>query len=345
MFILDKKIFILVTQIESKNTKTNWNIIMKKGKPSIYYFLAGMISTFTILIIIILLYLANNTTTAGNTTDQDFPQGYKIISPGIPGYLEFAGERIPTENFEVYERMDREFLANTYWHSATILAIKRANRWFPVIEPILKKNNIPDDFKYLSIAESNLENVISPAGATGFWQFMKPAGEKYGLEINQLIDERYNVEKSTEAACKYLNDSYNMFGSWISAAASYNMGQENTTEQRERQKATNYFNLVLNSETSRFVARIVSLKYILQTPEKYGFDVKEEDLYKPLEYYNVTLDRPVTDFADYAKSYSINYFTLKMYNPWLRDNYLTNRNKKAYTIKLPMEGSIEIIKD
>ena len=318
---------------------------MKKGKTNIYYFLAGIISTFTILIIAILLYLTNNTTTAGEITDQDFPQGYKIISPEIPGYLEFAGERIPTENFEVYERMDREFLANTYWHSSTLLAIKRANRWFPVIEPILKKNNIPDDFKYLSIAESNLENVISPAGATGFWQFMKPAGEKYGLEINQLIDERYNVEKSTEAACKYLNDSYNMFGSWISAAASYNMGQENTTEQRERQKATNYFNLVLNSETSRFVARIVSLKYILQNPEMYGFDIKEEDLYEPLEYYNVTLDSPVTDFADYAKSYSINYFILKMYNPWLRDNYLTNRNKKVYTIKLPMEGSIEIIKD
>jgi len=345
VFILDKKIFILAAEIESKNTKTNWNIIMEKGKSSIYYFLAGMISTFTLLIITILLYLTNNTTTAGNTTDQDFPQGYKIISPEIPGYLEFAGERISTENFEVYERMDREFLANTYWHSATILAIKRANRWFPVIEPILKKNNIPDDFKYLSIAESNLENVISPAGATGFWQFMKPAGEKYGLEINDLIDERYHVEKSTEAACKYLKDSHDLFGSWISAAASYNMGQENTTLQRERQKATNYFNLVLNSETSRFVARIVSLKYILQNSEKYGFDIKEEDLYKPLEYYNITLDSSVTDFADYAKSYSINYFILKMYNPWLRDNYLTNRSKKAYTIKLPMEGSIEIIKD
>ena len=318
---------------------------MKDNRSRTYYFFTGAISTFALLIVVMVFYFTNNITTAGNATGEDYPQGYKIISPEIPHYLEFAGERIPTENFEVYERMDREFLANTYWHSATLLAIKRANRWFPIIEPILKKNKIPDDFKYLSIAESNLENVISPAGATGFWQFMKPAGEKYGLEINAVIDERYNVEKSTEAACNYLNDSYEMFESWITSAASYNMGQENTTEQRERQKATNYFNLVLNSETSRFVARIVSLKYILQNPEKYGFNVKEEDLYKPLEYYEVTLDSSVTHFADYASNFGVNYFILKMYNPWLRDNYLANRSKKVYTIKLPMEGSIEIIKD
>jgi len=318
---------------------------MKNKRPHIYYFFTGVISASAILFVFIILYFINNTATASNLTGEDFPQGYKIVSPEIPDYLEFSGERIPTENFEVYERMDREFLANTYWHSATILAIKRANRWFPVIEPILKKNNIPDDFKYLSIAESNLENVVSPAGATGFWQFMEAAGEKYGLEINDLVDERYNVEKSTEAACKYLKDSYDMFGSWISAAASYNMGQENTTLQRERQKATNYFNLVLNSETSRFVARIVSLKYILQDPEKYGFDIKGEDLYKPLSYYGTTLDTSVTNFPDYAKSYGINYFILKMYNPWLRDNYLKNKSRKVYTIKLPKEGSIEIIKE
>jgi membrane-bound lytic murein transglycosylase D len=318
---------------------------MKNKRPHIYYFFTGVISASAILFVFIILYFINNTATASNLTGKDFPQGYKIVSPEIPDYLEFSGERIPTENFEVYERMDREFLANTYWHSATILAIKRANRWFPVIEPILKKNNIPDDFKYLSIAESNLENVVSPAGATGFWQFMEAAGEKYGLEINDLVDERYNVEKSTEAACKYLKDSYDMFGSWISAAASYNMGQENTTLQRERQKATNYFNLVLNSETSRFVARIVSLKYILQDPEKYGFDIKGEDLYKPLSYYGTTLDTSVTNFPDYAKSYGINYFILKMYNPWLRDNYLKNKSRKVYTIKLPKEGSIEIIKE
>ena len=317
---------------------------MKSNRSNLYYFFLGIVVTIGIIIFSLTLFLADNTTNANNTPDEDFPQGYKIISPEIPTYLEFAGEQIPTENFEVYERMEREFLSNTYWHSATVLAIKRANRWFPVIEPILKKNNIPDDFKYLSVAESNLENVVSPAGATGFWQFMKEAGEKYGLEINSQVDERYHVEKSTESACKYLQDSYNMFGSWIASAASYNMGLDGVQKQQERQKAKNYFNLVLNSETSRFVARIVSLKYILQNPEKYGFDIHSEDKYKPLEYTEVTIDSSVDDFADYAASLGVNYFILKMYNPWLRDNYLSNKTRKAYNIKLPKEGSIEIIK-
>jgi membrane-bound lytic murein transglycosylase D len=318
---------------------------MKNDKSKFYFFFLGIAITIGFGILLAALLLTDNTANANSNANEDFPQGYKIISPEIPNYLEFAGEKIPTENFEVYERMEREFLSNTYWHSATILAIKRANRWFPVIEPILKKNNIPDDFKYLAVAESNLENVISPAGATGFWQFMKPAGEKYGLEINSLVDERYDVEKSAEAACKYLRDSYDMFGSWIAAAASYNMGQDGVKNQRERQKSKNYFNLVLNSETSRFVARIVSLKYILQNPEKYGFDIKSEDKYKPLEYSEITLDSSVADLADYATSLGVNYFILKMYNPWLRDNYLSNKTKRAYTIRLPKEGSIEIIKE
>ncbi|HEY6626657.1 MAG TPA: lytic transglycosylase domain-containing protein [Ignavibacteriaceae bacterium] len=318
---------------------------MKNDKSNFYFFFLGITVTIGLGFFLITFFLTDNTTNANSNPDEDFPQGYKIVSPEMPNYLEFAGEKIPTENFEVYERMEREFLSNTYWHSATILAIKRANRWFPLIEPILKKNNIPDDFKYLAVAESNLENVVSPAGATGFWQFMKPAGEKYGLEINSLVDERYDVEKSAEAACKYLRDSYDMFGSWIVAAASYNMGQDGVKNQRERQKVKNYFNLVLNSETSRFVARIVSLKYILQNPEKYGFDLKSEDKYKPIEYSEVTLDSSVADLADYATSLGVNYFILKMYNPWLRDNYLSNKTKTAYTIKLPKEGSIEIIKE
>ena len=318
---------------------------MKSKRPGIYFFILGALAIVTIIIIAITLQLNGKITTAGEISDEDFPQGYKITSPEIPNYLEFAGEKIPTENYEVFERMEREFLSNTYWHSATVLAIKRANRWFPVIEPILKKNNIPDDFKYLAVAESNLENVVSPAGATGFWQFMEGTGIKYGLEINNQIDERYQVEKSTEAACQYLKDSYEMFGNWTLSAASYNMGQDGIKLQMERQKAKNYFNLVINSETSRFVARIVSLKYILQYPERYGYDIKAEQKYKPLEYYEVNLDSSVTDFADYAKSLGVNYFILKYYNPWLRENYLNNKTKQVYTIKLPKEGSINIIKD
>ena len=318
---------------------------MKKIKSRSYYFIAGTLTTIVLLISLLLFSLNGTTSNAENAEGEEFPQGYKIVSPEIPNYLEFAGERIPTENFEVFERMDREFISNTYFHSATILALKRATRWFPVIEPILKKNNIPDDFKYLCVAESNMENVVSPAGATGYWQFMKEAGEKYGLETNSLIDERYDVWKSTEAACKYLQDSYEMFGTWILSAASYNMGQDGITLQMERQKATKYFNLVINSETSRFVARIVALKYILQNPEVYGFDIKDDEKYKPLEYYEIKLDSSVSNFPDYAKSLGINYFILKMYNPWLRDNYLNNKSKQVYMIKLPTEGSIDIIED
>ncbi|MCW9065245.1 MAG: lytic transglycosylase domain-containing protein [Ignavibacteriaceae bacterium] len=318
---------------------------MKTNRSGIYFFLLGVLGAVSLIVVAVIFLLNNELITASESSDEDFPQGYKITSPEIPTYLEFAGEKIPTENFEVFERMDREFISNTYFHSATILALKRAARWFPVIEPILKKNNIPDDFKYLCVAESNMENVISYAGATGFWQFMEPAGKKYGLEINSLIDERYDVWKSTEAACKYLKDSYEMFGSWTLSAASYNMGQDGVTLQMERQKANDYFNLVLNSETLRFVARIVAIKYILQNPEVYGFEIKDDEKYKPLEYYEVKLDNSISDFADYADSLGINYFILKMYNPWLRDNYLSNKSKQVYMIKLPKEGSIEIIKD
>jgi membrane-bound lytic murein transglycosylase D len=318
---------------------------MKNNKSRSYYFFAGFLAAFILLITILLISLNGITSVAENAEGEEFPQGYKIVSPEIPNYLEFAGERIPTENFEVFERMDREFISNTYYHSATILALKRATRWFPVIEPILKKYNIPDDFKYLCVAESNMENVVSPAGATGFWQFMKEAGVKYGLEINSQVDERYDVWKSTEAACQYLKDSYDMFGSWTLSAASYNMGQDGITLQMERQKAKKYFNLVLNSETSRFVARIVAIKYVLQNPEIYGFDIKDDEKYQPIEYSEIKLDSSVTDFADYANSLGINYFLLKMYNPWLRDNYLNNKTGQIYMIKLPAEGSIEIIKD
>jgi hypothetical protein len=243
----------------------------------------------------------------------------------------------------VRERIEREFIVNTYWHSLTILAIKRANRWFPVIEPILKKNNVPDDFKYLCVTESTLENVVSPAGATGFWQFMKAAGKQYGLEINSQVDERYHIEKSTQAACEYLKDAYESYGTWTMAAASYNMGTNGASNQIERQKTENYYNLVLNPETSRYIARMVAFKYIMQNSEAYGFDIKDDELYKPLKSFEIVLDSSVNDFADYSIALGLNYKILKLYNPWLRDNFLSNRYRKVYKIKLPEEGSIEII--
>jgi membrane-bound lytic murein transglycosylase D len=275
----------------------------------------------------------------------DFPQGYRIISPDFPPELDFAGESVPLENFEVYERIDREIVVNTYFHSSTIISMKRANRWFPVIEPILEENDIPEDFKYLMVAESGVANSISPAGAVGFWQFLEGSAKQYLLEVNDEVDERYHVEKSTEAACNYLREAYILFGSWALAAASYNMGIPGISRQLERQKTNNYYNLVLGEETSRYIARIVALKEIMNNPAKYGFDIKEEDLYNELPFEEVTVTGSIPDLADWSKERGINYKILKLYNPWLRDNVLKNRSNKSYKIKLPEMGSIEVIKE
>lgn len=293
---------------------------------------------FGVLFIATSLFFANN-------TDNSFPQEYKIISPKIPNHVTIFGEGVPLENFEVYERVDRELLVNTYWHSSTILAIKRSARWFPVIEPILKANNIPDDFKYLAVIESNLENAVSSEGATGYWQFIKSAATQYGLEVNDQVDERYNVEKSTEAASKYLLEAYNKFGNWTMSAASYNAGINGIEKWSGLQKTTNYWNLVLGSETSRYVSRIIAMKLIMENPNDYGYDIKDEDLYKPLKFNEVDLNSSVTNFADYASSLGINYKTLKYYNPWLRDTKLKNKNGTSYKIKIPEEGTINLIKE
>ena len=268
----------------------------------------------------------------------------KIYSPPIPEKLDFAGENVPLENFEVYERIDREFLVNTYWHSFTILAIKRAPRWFPVIEPILKKNNIPDDFKYLAVIESGLYNAVSPSGATGFWQIMEGVGKKYGLEINEEVDERYDVERSTEAACSYLKESYGLFKNWTLAAASFNMGLNGVAKQIERQKTNNYYNLSISEETSRYMARIIALKEILKEPKKYGYFITPDQLYKPLKTHNVEVSDNISNIADFGIKYGINYKIIKMYNPWLRESSLTNKTHKSYSIKIPEKGSISVIK-
>ncbi len=271
-------------------------IFTKKSKT--YYFLAGALSVLGIIFISTNLFFTQNTIAAiDENQDVLFPQDYKIISPKIPNNVTVFGEGVPLDNFEVYERVDREILVNTYWHSATILAIKRAARWFPIIEPILKQNNIPDDFKYLAVVESNLENVVSPAGATGYWQFIKSAAKQYGLEVTDEVDERYDVIKSTEAACKYLNTAYQMFGNWTMSASSYNAGMSGIDKWSGLQKTTNYWNLVLGSETSRYVSRIIAMKLIMENPSAYGYDLKEEDLYKPLKFKEVELNTSVDRFC------------------------------------------------
>ena len=269
----------------------------------------------------------------------------RIYSPPIPDTLEFCGERVPLEDFDVHERIDREFLVNTYWHSAMLLYIKRANRWFPLIEQILKKNGVPDDFKFMAVAESGLTNVVSPDGATGFWQLMEAAAKKYGLEINNEVDERYNVAKSTQAACDYLKEAHARFGTWTLTAASYNNGVNGIENQIGRQQTRNYYNMYLNEETYRFVARIVSIKEIFKNPHKYGFYFSQSDLYPRFDTYEVKINYPVKDFAQFAKNYGINYKILKIFNPWLRDNFLKNKNRKSYTLELPPKGEVKIEPD
>ncbi len=318
--------------------------ITKKSKA--YYFLAGMLTLAGMLYISTNIFFTNNTSAVvDENNDGKFPQDYKIISPKIPDNVSIFGEGVPLENFEVYERVDREILVNTYWHSATILAIKRAARWFPVIEPILKQNNIPDDFKYLAVVESNLENVVSPAGATGYWQFIKSAAKQYGLEVSDEVDERYDVEKSTVAACKYLDTAYKRFGNWTMSASSYNAGISGIDKWSGLQKTTNYWNLVLGSETSRYVSRIIAIKLIMENPSAYGYDLNESDLYQPLKYSGIELNTSVKDFADYSAALGVNYKTLKLYNPWLRDTSLKNKSGTVYKIKVPEDGSINLIKE
>ena len=259
---------------------------------------------------------------------------YAVYAIAMPQNLTLAGEKLPTNDPDVYERLDRELHVNTYWQSNTLLTIKLANKYFAIIEPILKKNGVPDDFKYLAVIESGLRNVVSPAGAAGFWQFMKTTGKEYDLEITSEVDERYHLEKATEAACIYLLSAKEKFGSWTLAAASYNMGMAGLQKQLDRQKATNYYDLLLNLETSRYVLRIVALKEILENPIKYGFHFSEDDLYTLEKTKVLTVDSAIANLADFAKMNNMSYKTLKVHNPWLRQNYLKNTSKKTYKIKV-----------
>ncbi|RJP61874.1 MAG: lytic transglycosylase domain-containing protein [Ignavibacteriales bacterium] len=279
------------------------------------------------------------------THPEPYPQNYRIVVPPIPENIEIFGERVPLEDIDVRERLEREIIVNTYWHSSTLLMIKKAKRWFPIIEPILEKNNIPDDVKYISVIESNLDNVVSPAGATGFWQFMKGTAPKYNIEIRDEVDERYHLEKSTQAACEYLLEAYEKFGSWATAAASYNMGIDGVRKQIERQRTSNYYNFTLNPETSRYLFRAIAMKLILINPEVYGFNVEEFEKYKPYETYEIEVTEDITDLAIWAKNKQINYKWLKILNPWLRDNFLKVPKGKSYKIKLPEPGSVYIIPD
>ena len=264
-------------------------------------------------------------------------KNYKIKALKLPSDLNLAGERVPLEIPDVRERMDRELLVNTYWQSNGLLIIKRANKYFPILEPLLKKYGLPDDFKYLALAESAFIDETSSAGAAGMWHFMKATGKEYGLEINDNVDERYNIEKATKVAAEYLINSKERLGSWTLAAAAYNAGNYGISSRLETQQVTSYYDAILPNETERYVFRIIALKEVLSNSEKYGFVYDESDLYTLEKTRTVKVDTAISDISNFAKKFGINYKELKIHNAWLRENKLNNSSRKLYEIKIPIK--------
>jgi hypothetical protein len=288
-----------------------------------------------------ILWIAQGFNEFGNTSSEAVRQSeteYSISTFKLPDIVTFAGEKMPLDNFDTRESLEREILISAYRHSSTILIIKKANRYLPVIEKILKEYNIPDDFKYLVAAESEYSNMVSPAGATGFWQIMPETGREQGMEINQVVDERYHLEKSTRFACEYFLKSNAKYGSWTLTAASYNGGRARIDEQLDIQNQNNYYDLLLAEETARYIFRVVAYKLIITDPVSYGFDIGKDDLYPELKYYEVRVDSAVTDMSVFAGKFGTNYKMLKFLNPWLRKPYLTPKPNKEYIIKIPAEG-------
>ncbi|WP_291530688.1 lytic transglycosylase domain-containing protein [Bacteroides sp. UBA939] len=266
---------------------------------------------------------------------------YCVTSPAVPDKISFVGQEIDLKRYDHRERMDREQMSFTYMHSTTMLTIKRANRFFPIIEPILKENGVPDDIKYLAVIESNLNTLArSPAGASGIWQFMQTTGREFGLEVNTNIDERYHVEKATRAACKYLKDAYRVYGNWLCVAAAYNAGQGRISSEMKKQLVDQAVDLWLVEETSRYMFRLLAAKAIISNPQRYGFLLKREDLYPPIPYTEVTVNTGIDNLAQFAKNKGITYAQLKDANPWLRDTSLQNKSGRTYVLKIPTQAGM-----
>jgi hypothetical protein len=279
--------------------------------------------------------LADGESGLGYETDAAIPEPVQIISFSLPDSLSFAGEAVPLHLPDIRERLDKELHINSYLHNNTIFLMKRANRWFPQMVPILKQYGIPEDFKYLPLIESALLNDVSPKQAVGFWQIIKSAGRENGLEINPEVDERYDPLKSTEAACTYLRKAYERFGNWTLVAASYNRGISGMNKALDNQQVQSYYDLFLNDETSRYVFRILACKEIIEHPQTYGFTVDPSHLYQPEVLRYVEVDKTIPDLVMFAKAQGSNYKLLKRHNPWLRDDRLTVRNGKTYRIAFP----------
>jgi hypothetical protein len=253
----------------------------------------------------------------------------------LPEELSFAGESVPIAIPDVRERLEREIYVNAYWESNMLLLMKRSSKFLPQIEQWLQENNVPDDFKYLAMAESGLMNVASSAGARGFWQFMPATAKEFGLEVSNDVDERYHFEKATKAAISYLRKAHVKFGDWTAVAASYNMGQTGFAKRQEEQLNRNYYELYLNDETSRYMFRILAFKVIFENPTEFGFNLRSSDYYQLPSMKSIRVNSDIKNLAQWAKTNGSSYKDLKQYNPWLRDKNLNIKRGRSYEILLP----------
>lgn len=301
-------------------------------KKSLYLF-SGILIAFSVITLI-----AGKETKQSTITNNP---NATLSVPSIPANLNFADEKVPMNDVDVVERLDRELLVNTFWHSNTILMLKRANRYFPEIEKILKEEGVPDDFKYLCMIESGLANVVSPSNAAGFWQFLSSTGKRYGLQVDSEVDERYHLEKATRAACKYLKDNKNKLGSWTLAAAAYNMGENGVDRQIKSQGVDSYYDLYLNPETSRYLFRILAAKEIHTKQSDYGFNLEAETLYHPIKTKSIEVNTSIESWPEYALEQGTNYKYLKLLNPWIRARKLTNKSGAVFTVLIPRESKVK----
>ncbi len=263
------------------------------------------------------------------------------VAPTVPLSVQFADQDIDLNRIDMYERMDRELISFTYGQTNMLLTIKRANRYKQEIAKILKANGVPEDLVYLAAIESHYDNTaVSSAKAAGMWQFMPSTAKEYGLEVNDYVDERLDYEKSTAAACKYFKKAYSKYKCWITVAAAYNAGMGRISKSLDSQDVDHAFDLYLNKETSRYIFRLLAMKLILEHPSRYGFSVKSEQLYKPLEYDLIEVTDAVDDWVAWSKNHNITYSLLREYNPWIKATSLPNASKKTYVVKIPKESNL-----
>lgn len=298
------------------------------------------------LLLVALVLLAGKSSTIINAEEVHYRGVSSAVfsatpNPDVAYTAYFCGEKVGLDRLDMYERLDREITALVYGHGNTLLTIKRANRYFPIIYPILKKYGVPTDFAYLACIESYLDvRAYSPANAAGIWQFIAPTARQYGLEVNDDVDERYDPEKATIAAAKYLKDAYAKYGHWPTVAASYNAGTAKISSELSRQLVSNSFDLYLTEETSRYVFRIMAMKMILENPKRYGYHLKRRQLYQPIKCTEVEVKGSVSSWAEWAKKNGITYSILRELNPWIRSTSLANKSNKTYQVKIPISTEL-----